>query len=250
MKEQLPILDLAGDEGLHRDSDVPLGDEIVDDRRTAGGRPMREAAVLVPLVREAGEWHILFIRRAANERDRHSGQVAFPGGAREASDASAGATALREAREEIGLTAERVELLGVLGPYVTVSNYRVTPVVGVVEWPTPLRLQAEEVARTFLIPLAWLRRRENLTLRARHEMDPASARRHPIIVFEPYDGETLWGATARMTVNFIKAIDDGLFVLPAGGSGGTAGSGGTSGTSGTSGTGGTGDMGGTGGTGG
>ena len=214
MNGELPILDSAGDEGLHRDSDVPLGDEIVDDRATASGRPMREAAVLVPLVREGGEWHLLFIRRAANERDRHSGQVAFPGGAREAGDSSASATALRETREEIGLDPARIELLGELAPYVTVSDYRVTPVVGVVDWPARLELQASEVARAFLIPLEWLRRRENLTLRARREMDPRSARRHPIIVFEPWDGETLWGATARMTVNFIKAIDEGRVSLP------------------------------------
>ena len=214
MKDELPILDLVDDEGLHRDSDVPLGNDIVDDRRTESGRPMREAAVLVPLVRNDGAWQLLFIRRAASDRDRHSGQVAFPGGAREGRDASASATALREAHEEIGLDPRRVTLLGELSPYVTVSDYRVTPVVGHVAWPTSLRLQEAEVARAFLIPLAWLRRRENMTFRARRDMDPSSARRHPIIVFEPWDGETLWGATARMTVNFIKAVDDGLVPLP------------------------------------
>lgn len=214
MHHDLPILELPDDEGLHRDSDVPLGDEVVDDRTTRGGRPMREAAVLVPLVHTAGEWQLLFIRRARDERDRHSGQVAFPGGAREALDADAGATALREANEEIGLAADRVTLLGELAPYVTISDYRVTPVVGHVTWPSPLTLQRSEVARAFLIPLAWLGRRENLTLRARREMDPGSARRHPIIVFEPYDGETLWGATARMTVNFIRAVDEGRVRLP------------------------------------
>ena len=214
MHHDLPILELPDDEGLHRDSDVPLGDEVVDDRTTRGGRPMREAAVLVPLVHAAGEWQLLFIRRASDERDRHSGQVAFPGGAREALDADAGATALREANEEIGLAPERVTLLGELAPYVTISDYRVVPVVGHVAWPSPLTLQRSEVARAFLIPLAWLGRRENLTLRARREMDPGSARRHPIIVFEPYDGETLWGATARMTVNFIRAVDEGRVRLP------------------------------------
>jgi len=214
MNRDLPTVELPGDEGLHRDSDVPLGDDIVDDRTTRGGRPMRGAAVLVPLVHAAGEWQLLFIRRASDERDRHSGQVAFPGGACEQADADASATALREAHEEIGLDPARVRLLGELAPYITISDYRVTPVVGHVAWPSPLTLQRSEVARAFLIPLAWLRRRENLSLRARHEMDPRNARRHPIIVFEPYDGETLWGATARMTVNFIKAVDDDLVRLP------------------------------------
>jgi len=214
MHEDLSILDLAGDEGLHRDSDVPLGDEIVDDRLTASGRPMREAAVLVPLVHAEGRWQLLFIRRASNDRDRHSGQVAFPGGAREKSDANATATALREAQEEIGLVPEQVTVLGELAPYVTISDYRVTPVAGRVAWPARLSLQVSEVARAFLIPLDWLGERSNLTLRARREMDPAGARRHPVIVYEPYDGEVLWGATARMTVNFIKAVHDGRVTLP------------------------------------
>ena len=213
MHDDLPILD--GDEGLHRDSDVPLGDEIVDDRRTASGRPMREAAVLVPLVHADDRWQLLFIRRATSERDRHSGQVAFPGGARERGDADAAGTALREAREEIGLDPGRVALLGELAPYVTISDFRVVPVVGHVAWPATLALQRSEVARAFLIPLAWLRDRANLTLRARRDVDPGSARRHPVIVYEPWDGEVLWGATARMTVNFIKAVDDGRVALPA-----------------------------------
>ena len=214
MNRDLPTVELPGDEGLHRDSDVPLGDDIVDDRTTRAGRPMREAAVLVPLVHAAGEWQLLFMRRASSERDRHSGQVAFPGGAREAGDRDSIATALREAREEIGLDPGRVTLLGELAPYVTISDYRVVPVIGHVAWPSPLTLQPSEVARAFLIPLAWLARRENLSLRARRDMDPRSARRHPIIVFETYDGETLWGATARMTVNFIRAVEEGRVRLP------------------------------------
>lgn len=215
MTKELPILDLPGEEGLHRQSDAPIGDDAVDDRLTASGKPMREAAVLVPLVLDKGRWHLLFIRRAKDERDRHSGQVAFPGGARERNDADASATALREAQEEIGLDPSRVTLIGELGPYITISHYRVTPVVGRVDWPSTLNLQISEVARAFLIPLDWLRDRDNMTMRARADMDPQSARRHPIIVFEPYDHEILWGATARMTVNFIKALDDGLVPLPS-----------------------------------
>jgi hypothetical protein len=105
--------------------------------------------------------------------------------------------------------------VGRISPYVTISHFQVTPVVGVVTcWPTTLALQASEVARAFLIPLDWLRNRDNFTMRARREMDPGSARRHPIIVYNEFDGETLWGATARMTLNFLKAIDDGEIPLP------------------------------------
>lgn len=236
---ELQIIDDPDDTGLHRNSDVPLpsslterthgpaiqpdhtalGDEIVDDLPIEGlqksaGRPLKDAAVLIPLVRHDAQWQLLFIRRASNERDRHSGQVAFPGGAYEHCDGSLQATALRETKEEIGLNTGRIQLLGQLDPYLTISHFRVTPVVGIVQWPSPLSLQPAEVARAFLVPLSWLRDRRNFTLRARREMDPQSARRHPIIVFEPYDGEVLWGATARMTVNFIRALDDGQMTLP------------------------------------
>jgi 8-oxo-dGTP pyrophosphatase MutT (NUDIX family) len=209
-------VDDPDDVGLHRNSDVPLGDNIISGVPLPGGagKSMREAAVLIPLVQHDANWHLLFIRRAKNEHDRHSGQVAFPGGAQDAADHSLEATALREAQEEIGLAAERIKLLGQLEPYITISHYRVTAVVGVVQWPSALTLQNSEVARAFLMPLAWLRNRQNFSMRARQDMDPHSARRHPIIVFDEYDGETLWGATARMTLNFIRALDEQQIRLP------------------------------------
>ena len=214
MIPKLHIVENPTEEALHRTSDAPLGDEVTDDPARPGARTLRRAAVLLPLARVSGAWHLLFIRRATDERDRHSGQVAFPGGARETGDDSDVATALREAREEIGLAAEGVEVLGTLGAYLTISRYEVVPVVARIDWPVPLALQASEVARTFLMPLDWLADRANFTLRARREMDPASARRHPVVVYEPFDGEVLWGATARIVLNFLKALDDGDVRLP------------------------------------
>ncbi len=201
MLDKLTQIDSPDDIALHQNADSPRVEALY------------HAAVLIPLVWQDNQWKILFIRRAQNTRDRHSGQVAFPGGRIEPSDSSPIAAALRETHEEIGVAAEQIKVIGCIEPYTTVSNYEVTPVAGVVNWPTTLKLQSSEVARAFLIPLDWLRERENFTFRARQNMDPQSARRHPIIVYEPFDDEILWGATARMTINFLKALDEGKFPL-------------------------------------
>lgn len=202
MHDKLTLVDAPEDAALHQNSDAPAA------------KAMRHAAVLIPLVMHDAQWQILFIRRAQNDRDRHSGQVAFPGGRIETNDTDATAAALRETREEIGVPHEHINVLGQISAYITVSSYEVTPVVGIVDWPTTLSLQSSEVARAFLIPLDWLRNRNNFSFRARQNMDPQSARRHPIIVYNRFDDEILWGATARMTLNFIKALDDGRILLP------------------------------------
>lgn len=190
-------------DALHKYSDAP------------DARAVKNAAVLIPLVHHESQWQILFIRRAKNTRDRHSGQVAFPGGRLELSDPSHEAAALRETHEEIGVHPDRVKLLGKIPPYITVSHYEVTPIIGIVSWPTSLSLQSSEVARAFLIPLNWLKNEDNFSFRARKEMDSQSAKRHPIVVYNEFDGETLWGATARMTLNFIKALDSKDILLPS-----------------------------------
>jgi len=204
------------DEGLHRNSDAPLAST---DATVAPN--LRKAAVLLPLVYENNEWHLLFIRRADSKRDRHSGQVAFPGGAMEPADNNDPlTTALRETFEEIGVATELVTPLQSLTAYITISDFSVVPIVGVVTWPTTLTLQTNEVSRAFTIPVAWLRERSNFTLRPRSDFDKASTeskptRPHPIVVYQEYDGEVLWGATARMTLNFLQALDSGELQLPA-----------------------------------
>lgn len=205
MISALTILeDCQDDEALLHDSDRPSPPDT----------NLRPAAVLLPLIHDGEQWHLQFIRRARSERDRHSGQVAFPGGAHESQDSSMQDTALREAHEEIGLPATSVSIVAQLRDYTTISHYVVTPFVGVVEKPFVPQLQLDEVARTFSIPVDWLRVRSNFTLRAREDMDPESARKHPVIVYEPYDGEVLWGASARMAINCLHAIDSGDVTLP------------------------------------
>ncbi len=157
---------------------------------------LRCAAVLVPLIWREAAWHLLFTRRAERLLS-HQGQVSFPGGACEEDEATPEQTALREAEEEIGLRPQDVRLLGRLNPMITISSFRVTPVVGVLSWPCVFRVQSTEVARVFTIPLLWLADPRN-----RWEFRfPGQAR--SLIVFHPFDGELLWGATARMTVDFL-----------------------------------------------
>ena len=157
------------------------------------------AAVLVPLVWQDDEWHLLFTRRT-DKVESHKGQVSFPGGACDEGETLPEQTALREAEEEIGLQASGIRVLGRLANLITISYFRVTPVVGVVKWPTVFRVGEHEVARVFTIPLGWL---ANETNRWQFEI-PGTKR--SVIAYHPYDGELLWGATARMTVDFLKVL--------------------------------------------
>jgi 8-oxo-dGTP pyrophosphatase MutT (NUDIX family) len=162
-------------------------------------KPYRLAAVLVPLVRWADEWHLLYTRRT-DRVDTHKGQVSFPGGATDPQDHSPEDTALREAEEEVGLRRSDVRLLGRLGEMITITNFAVTPVVGVIPWPYGFLVHTVEVARVFTMPLTYLADPRNWQEFQRPDIGRS------VITYFPYDGELLWGATARMTINFIRAV--------------------------------------------
>lgn len=164
----------------------------------------REAAVLVPFLRKDDAWHILYIRRAQYEGDRHSGQVAFAGGKRDDVDRDLLATALREAEEEVGLRTNDIDVLGYINHHHTVSEFQVRPYVGVMPWPYTLVLDEIEVARAFTIPLNWLAQASNYRTEERYH--PESRRPWPVVYYDLYDGEMLWGATARMTLSLIEVL--------------------------------------------
>ena len=166
----------------------------------------REAAVLVPFLRIENAWHILYIRRANYPGDRHSGQVAFAGGKRDDVDDDLLATALREAREEVGIVADDVEVLGYINHHHTISEFQVRPYVGVMPWPYQLKLDDVEVARAFTMPLYWLAQASNY--RTEERQHPDSKRPWPVVYYDLYDGEMLWGATARMTLSLIDVLKD------------------------------------------
>lgn len=171
--------------------------------------PLRPAAVLVPLVDRPQGLTVLLTQRTAHLR-AHAGQVSFPGGRLEDGDVDAPAGALREAREEVGLDPEAVEILGQLPPYRTVTAFEVTPVVARVRPPVRLQPDAQEVQDIFEVPLDFL-------------MNPAHHRRHRVVVEQRtrqflsmpwqgrgYTGEDreyfIWGATAAMLRNFYHLL--------------------------------------------
>jgi len=157
------------------------------------------AAVLIPLAFSGGEWHLLFTRRT-DKVQSHKGQVSFPGGACDDGETTPEQTALRETEEEIGVRREDVIVLGRLSQLITITSYRVTPVVGVIPFPYAFKVAGVEVARVFTIPLLWLSDRNNYW-----EFFLRDSERS-LITYHPFDGELLWGATARMTVTFLKTI--------------------------------------------
>jgi 8-oxo-dGTP pyrophosphatase MutT (NUDIX family) len=163
----------------------------------------RLAAILIPFTCVDGAWHLLFIRRTQHENDRHGGQVAFPGGRVETSDPDIASAALREAEEEVGLKPSDVHILGRMNDYLSVTNYLVTPFVGVFPWPYPIKTDPREVSRAFTIPLKWLANADNAQVMHRHL---PQSRPWPVIYFDPYDGEALWGFTGQVVVQLLEIL--------------------------------------------
>lgn len=168
----------------------------------------RQAAVLIPFLRIEESWHILYIRRSEYEGDHHSGQVAFAGGKREKEDHTLEKTALREAEEEIGIKTSDAMILGKLNQHYTVSDFQVTPYIATLQWPYPLNLDKTEVARAFTIPLNWLSNPKHYQIKQR--FFKPSKKAWPVVYYNTYDNELLWGATARMTLSLIDTLKRAL----------------------------------------
>lgn len=197
---------------------TPLGPSVLTEemirerlRRTNGSGEItppgdvrwRKAAVLVPLLLREGEWNLLYIRRT-HTVETHRGQVAFPGGAMDESDSTLEETALRETHEEIGLPADSVKILGRLPDFYTISDFLVTPVVGVIPWPFSMRLSAAEVDRAFTIPMRWMADRSHFEERP---IVRFSGVMDKVVYYQEYDGEVVWGATGMITRNFLQTLE-------------------------------------------
>jgi 8-oxo-dGTP pyrophosphatase MutT (NUDIX family) len=168
-------------------------------KREAAGKVTR-AAVLIPLVLKEEGLSVLLTQRTNHLRD-HAGQISFPGGRMDPEDQSPNDTALRESQEEIGLDPKRVEIIGHMPQYLTVSGYSVTPVVGLVQAQAEYVLDEFEVADVFEVPLSFL-------------LDPAN---HQVRLWQseqggrrfysmPYENRFIWGATAGMLRNLYHLL--------------------------------------------
>ncbi len=159
-----------------------------------------QAAVLVPLINRDSEITVLFTQRTTHLVD-HAGQISFPGGRVEAGDASTQDTALREAEEEIGLPRSQVDVLGMLPDYYIPTGFRVTPVVGLIEAPFPVKLDSFEVEEIFEVPLHFFLDPAN------HEQHTTNFQGRPRQYYAmPYQGRFIWGATAGILYNLYQAL--------------------------------------------
>jgi len=174
-----------------------------------GMQPERSvpAAVMMPLILDGNTWKFLFIKRTHHLYDRHSGQIAFPGGRADPNDASLQSTALREAQEEIGINPTDVEILGKSCSITTVTDYEVSPFVSLIPWPYELTLSAQEVEKTIRIPIDWLVDPDNHQVRSwQSPFSPGTEL--PVVFFNEFAGEILWGVTAQIVVDFLDLIQN------------------------------------------
>ncbi|MDR3461300.1 MAG: CoA pyrophosphatase [Beijerinckiaceae bacterium] len=183
---------------LPSDGDHSLNDWVVAPEFLSASRI---AAVLIGLVERGDALHVLLTKRAGALRV-HSGQIAFPGGKMDASDASPAATALREAEEEIGIPAGRIHVLGYLPPYLTGSGFRVVPVLARIDTPFEPVLNPGEVDELFEVPFAFLMNEANHELRQREWKGKP---RHFYAM--PYGERQIWGITAGI----LRALYERLY---------------------------------------
>jgi 8-oxo-dGTP pyrophosphatase MutT (NUDIX family) len=169
-------------------------------RRVVPEGPLVRAAVLVPIV-DRGEPCVLFAKRT-DRVGHHRGQIAFPGGRVDGRDPTPLDAALRECEEEVGLPRRAVEPLGALDDTETfATQFVITPFVGLVREPIAWRPDGEEIEKVIEVPFAALAAEGSF----RVEWWERGGVRRPVYFFD-YEGETIWGATARIVRHYLDLL--------------------------------------------
>jgi len=162
------------------------------------------SAVLLPFTYHENELKLIFTKRSA-ALERHKGQVSFPGGMIEKSDIDPVDTALRETCEEINICASQVEIIGSLSPFDSQTGYYIFPVIGFIHNLDGLQGSGHEVDRVFCIPYSWLSNPENSELTDYKTKEGVYRK---VWFFKEFEGELLWGITAKITAEIIALIEN------------------------------------------
>jgi 8-oxo-dGTP pyrophosphatase MutT (NUDIX family) len=174
--------------------------------RVAPPEHAREAGVLALFYPRGSEWYIVLIERvSSNRHDRHGGQISFPGGKRETQDPTLKDTALREAEEEVGVSSQKIELLGELTElYIPVSNFKVHPHVGFVADTPKFAPEVKEVRTILEVPFEHFLNAAN-----RKQIDLKIAKNLTLRNVPYFDvlGKIVWGATAMMMSELLEILE-------------------------------------------
>jgi len=170
------------------------------ERRVIEHPPFSHAAVLVPLFKRGEDCHLLFTKRS-DQVKYHKGEISFPGGVVDEEDLELIGTALREAHEEIGLKKSDVQIIGILDDIVTITEFIVTPIVGLFPYPYPFKVSEVEIAELIEVPLSSLLDDECFS-----EQEIIRGGQKEVVYAYQYEKHLIWGATARILKQFLDLI--------------------------------------------
>ena len=188
-------VDASGDGGFSDDGEAAIQLYAANPHKA-----LKPAAVLILVINQRDAPTVLFTQRTAHLTD-HAGQISFPGGRVEAADRDPFHTALREAEEETGVDANRIDIIGTLPQYTTGTGYLITPVVGWMEPPVVYQPDPTEVEECFEVPLEFLIDINN------HHLETAMYKGRMRSYYAlPFGHRYIWGATAGMLVTLTRVL--------------------------------------------
>ena len=163
----------------------------------------KESAVIVPFLKLNKTWHLIFEKKV-NDNSKHAGQIAFPGGSRDKEDANLLETAIRETCEEIGVCKDELEILGKIKPTITLkTNFIIYPFAAIVKKYPPYKINKSEVEKLIFVPLEYLIKSYPFSRKSYM----FNGKKIETLIVE-FEGEIIWGATARILNNFIPLFKE------------------------------------------